>query len=164
MSGIKVTFQGEDLTRWKKAMGSISSSFRAGVKAGILDNATNDDGDVIAEYAAYNEFGTAKIPSRPFMRTTVKNKAHNWTSLFMRVISGKVVSDASVIKRAFSLMGRTMQMDIKETIMGNMPPPNNPVYAALKQKEGGGYSGTLFNTGAMYKAINFELTDEKGTK
>ena len=48
-----------------------------GVKVGILANAGAKDGTQIADYAAFNEFGTSSIPARPFLRQT-------WDTLTVR--------------------------------------------------------------------------------
>ena len=54
---------------WKKIKQELEVASRLEVAVGLLQGDKNGDGVQIAEYAAYNEFGTDTIPSRPFMRT-----------------------------------------------------------------------------------------------
>ena len=160
MPPMKMDLDTANWTKWNLALRSVISVNRYGVKVGVLEGSTNDEGENIAEYAAANEYGTPDIPPRPFLRSTVREKEADWRRLFLRVIGGKLAPDPGTVRRAFSLVGRVAQMDIKEKIMSNVPPPNAEWYAELKKKENGGYSGTLFNTGAMYKSINYSLLED----
>ena len=105
---------------------------------------------------------TVTIPSRPFMRTTAREKGKDWAQLFAQITKGRLVSDPAVAKRAFTAIGRVAKSDIQATIMSNMPPPNSPEYAASKKKKHGGYDGTLFLSGDMHKAVDFEVVDGSG--
>ena len=161
MAAIKVT--GLDMRKWReterklKELGGVRS-----VRVGILPGSRNADGENIAEYAAANEYGTADIPSRPFMRTTAREKGFAWAGVLAGALRGRTVKDPNVGRRAFTAVGRVAQADIQATIMSNMPPANSPEYAAEKVKENGGYAGTLFLSGDMHKSINFELVTGAG--
>lgn len=146
-----------ELERRLKDLGGVRA-----VRVGVLAGSKNADGERIAEYAAANEYGMDGIPSRPFMRKTARKKGKDWAKLFAQVLNGKLVTDNNAARRAFTAVGRVAQTDIQETIMSDMPPPNNPAYAESKKKKHGGYSGTLFLSGDMHKSINFELVTGTG--
>ena len=44
------------------------------IKAGVIENATYDDGTKVSEVALKNEYGSENTPPRSFLRTTEKNK------------------------------------------------------------------------------------------
>ena len=129
------------------------------VAAGILGGATNEDGESVAEYAAYNEFGTTKIPKRPFLRTTMAKNGEKYAALLKGALKGLAASGSSEpVGMALTAVGREMETDIVEQIKSNMPPPNAPATQARKEaRPGGGYSGTLFDTGTMLGSVAFEL-------
>lgn len=63
-------------TRWKAYLERLAK--KAEVRAGVMEDATTDEGERVAEYAAYNEFGTSRVPPRPFMRKTLERERENW--------------------------------------------------------------------------------------
>ena len=131
------------------------------VAAGILGGATDEDGVSVAEYAAYNEFGTTEIPKRPFLRTTMAKNGEKYARLLQGALRGLASSGSSEpIGMALTAVGREMETDVIEQIKSNMPPPNAPATQARKQaRPGGGYSGTLLDTGTMLGSVAFELLD-----
>jgi hypothetical protein len=50
----------------------------ATLRAGFLENATYPDGTPVATVAAANEFGTRRIPARPFFRNMIAAKSDEW--------------------------------------------------------------------------------------
>lgn len=105
----------------------------------------------IAEYAAYNEFGTKRIPSRPFMRTAFDSNVPDLNKtiadLTKLVQAGAIDAD-----KAGGLLGEHHRKQIQEQIGSNMPPPNSPVTVALK-----GSDRTLEDDGFMRGAIRWKL-------
>ena len=129
------------------------------VEAGILGGATDEDGVSVAEYAAYNEYGTSRIPKRPFLRTTMDKNRDKYKRLLQGALKGLASSGASEpVGMALTAVGREMETDVIEQIKSNMPPPNAPETRARKEaRPGGGYAGTLFDTGTMLGSVSFQL-------
>ena len=129
------------------------------VAAGIFGGATNEDGVSVAEYAAYNEYGTSRIPKRPFLRTTMDKNRDKYKRLLQGALKGLASSGASEpVGMALTAVGREMETDVIEQIKSNMPPPNAPETRARKEaRPGGGYAGTLFDTGTMLGSVSFQL-------
>ena len=129
------------------------------VEAGILGGATDEDGVSVAEYAAYNEYGTSRIPKRPFLRTTMDKNRDKYKRLLQGALRGLASSGSSEpVGMALTAVGREMETDVIEQIKSNMPPPNAPETRARKEaRPGGGYAGTLFDTGTMLGSVSFQL-------
>lgn len=122
------------------------------LRAGILEGSTNGvTGELIAPYAAANEFGSPDNPPRPFMRTTVRNKKTTWP----RNLASALKAGRSM-RQAMELVGTRMAEDIQATIKSNMPPPNSPETMLKKNADEAG-KGTLIDTGSMLKAVDYEV-------
>lgn len=132
---------------------------RATLRVGVMENARNiDTGEPVAPYAAANEFGTSRIPARPFLRSTIDAKGNEWADYLGKAIRARVP-----LKTALELTGEKMKSDVKATIAGNMAPANAPstIRRKLRQEdEGGGmmHSGTLIETGSLLRSIDYEVT------
>ena len=136
--------------KWEAALRKYKASPL--LRAGILEGSTNGEtGELIAPYAAANEFGAPGIPARPFMRTTVVNKKTTWPrNLAAALKAGRPM------KQAMELVGTRMVEDLQATIKSSMPPPNSPETMEKKNAAGAG-KGTLIDTGSMLKAIDYEV-------
>lgn len=107
------------------------------------------DGQTIAEYAAYNEFGTENIPERSFMRSSFDENVSSIKNDMDRRY-GQVMRGEISVRTALGLVGLRHQDQIKNKIDTNIPPPNSPVTIAIK-----GSSHTLIDTGAMKNSIHY---------
>lgn len=146
-SRVKVIDRGWWATR-KRLRELDGMTVLVGVQA---DAGAGADGTPIAEYAAYNEFGTKHIPSRPAMRTAfdenVGELVQATRSLKDAVLDGRMSAD-----EAAGLLGELHQGHIKKKIASNMPPPNAP--ATVKAK---GSSKTLIDQGNYLNAIKWKI-------
>lgn len=133
---------------WKKLRAELERAKVSEVVVGILEGEVND-GQSIAEYAAYNEFGTENIPERSFMRSTFDERLTG-----LKIIMGqqfaKVKRGEKTVHQALSYIGLKHQDQIKDKIGSNMPPPNAP--ATIEAK---GSSKTLIDTGAMKNSVHY---------
>jgi len=129
------------------------------VAAGVFGGATDEDGTSVSEYAAYNEFGTSEIPKRPFLRPTLADNTEKYASILKGALHGLASSgSAEPVGMALTAVGREMETDVIEKIKSSVPPPNAPATQARKAaRPGGGYSGTLFDTGTMLGSVSYQL-------
>lgn len=150
---MKVTDKNFNLEKIKKTLLALK---KKELQVGIFeDSGVNEDtGGRIVDYAIANEYGTSKIPERPFMRSTADEKQENWSALMDKIVEGVTKGDFEV-ERKIGLVGEQMVNDIKEKISSNVPPPLNP--ATIKRK---GSSRTLIDTGNMRNSITFKITDK----
>lgn len=128
------------------------------MKVGILNGATNPDtGELIAPYAAANEFGTRNTPARPFFRNTIAKKDDEWAGKFGALLSMQPVSPDS-LRKALSGLGGVMVADIQEEIETGTFAPLAPSTVARKKKKGiADPEKPLVETGAMQRAIDYEI-------
>lgn len=130
-----------------------------GVKAGILNNATTPDGEFIAVYGAANEFGTDRIPSRSFLRSTVKEQQNRWVDRIAKRLRNRTAERQSV-EDALTEAGLMMADDIRSKISSNVMPVNAPSTIKAKIRKDGSDPGTLRDKFYMLKAIDFEVVKD----
>lgn len=127
------------------------------VVAGIT-NSAHVGGQSVAEYAAYNEFGTSRIPARPFMRTAFDDNQQKLERMVLRagreVVLGKITG-----AQFFNGVGLQMQNVIKRQIRSNMDPRN-----AISTVKAKGSDHTLIDTGVMLSNVTFEIRKLGATK
>ncbi len=130
-----------------------SYEIAVGVQGAEAAESYDDTGATVAEVAIWNEFGTEKIPERPFMRQTAE-KHNNWS---------EETADAwnSVINRlnpglAAQLIGQKARGDIQEEIANGEFTPNAPRTIAKK-----GSARPLIDTGRMRQSITFKVRKGK---
>lgn len=112
---------------------------------------TEEDGTSIAYIAAWNEFGTIHIPSRPFMRDTVKNRKDEITKKAQRALWAEFArggSAESVLNKIGIITKSALQREIRD---GEFV-PNAPETIARK-----GSSKPLIDTGRMRQSIIYEI-------
>jgi hypothetical protein len=151
---VRVSITGGE--RMKEALQKIVDT-KLAVKAGVLKGATTTDGKSIAEYAMYNEVGTAHIPPRPFLRNTVNDKQDNWKSfLESNVDYNNIQRDKCV--SVMGVLGEVMVADIKQTIQKGDFAPDAPATVANKQRRGKREPNhPLIDTGQMLESIISEV-------
>lgn len=148
------------------------------LKVGILENATNaDTGTSIAEYAYFNEFGTKNIPARPFFRNAISDNTDVWAGSIKNQFKTMGVTDKNVVEKALKKTGQLMRSDIQQSISKGNFKPLAPETIARKEgrlkelkalKKAGQtikksqYTIPLKDTGDMFNAISFEVTDSRG--
>lgn len=124
------------------------------VKAGFQsDNQVNENGVQIVEIAMFNELGTSKIPSRPFMRTAVDNhpdEISNMVSeLYVKLIDGEPAEN--ILNYAGVTLKGLIQKEIKD---GNFEPN---ALSTIKKK---GSNKPLIDTGMMRQSVEY-VVDKK---
>jgi hypothetical protein len=123
---------------------------------GILEGSgDNENGELIADYACANEYGTEHIPARSFMRSTFDEKNTDWNKALNGVAERVVGGESIDVERAVGLVGEQVVNDIKEKISSNVPPPLKEATRARKKS-----SKTLIDTGIMHNSINFKIVDK----
>lgn len=143
-----ITIKKEGL-RQLRALGSGEAAY---VKAGILAGAKNAETDqLVAPYAVANEFGSSKVPARPFLRSTVDACADTWAAALAQRV-GKALESGQSLATALDEVGAMMAEDIRATIRDGVSPAN--AENTRKQKSG---KGTLVKTGALLGAVKYEV-------
>ena len=110
----------------------------------------------VLDVAMFNELGTSRIPSRPFMRDSVDNNADKISSFckskLKGIANGSKTADA-VLKEIGAMQVGLVQQTIRD---GNFA-PNSPRTIAQK-----GSDKPLIDTGKMRQSVHYVITDKRG--
>lgn len=117
------------------------------VDVGFLEGGTHS----VAFYAAMNEFGTATIPSRPFMRSTFDKNAQKYSDILVRRLRRAAEGKGS-LRSAYIAAATEVRNDLIKAIVGWKEPPNAD--STIEKK---GVDNPLVDTGTMQRAIRFEV-------
>lgn len=102
----------------------------------------------IAQVAAWNNFGTSRVPPRPFFSNMIKDKSPKWGEQLARVLKASN-NDAAV---AMDKMGEGIQGQLVEAIV-KWPKDNAALTVAIK-----GFNKGLTDTGAMQRAVGYQVS------
>ena len=137
----------------KKFIRELQEAKTLEVVIGVHKGDTNGEGVSIAEYAAANEYGTKRIPSRPFMATAFDENSDKISRSIARHY-GAVKRGASTVYDALGRIGQSHMKDIKKTISHrDFLPALSP--KTIKAKRGS--TKTLIDTGALINSINYKV-------
>jgi hypothetical protein len=138
---------------WKAIKQEMLKAKTLEVAVGILEGSKNGEGFSIAEYAAANEFGTDKIPERPFMRTAFdESKAK--ISQDMNREGKRMALGQSTAQKALTIIGQRHASRIQNVVTGrDFAPKLSP--QTVKAKKGS--TKTLVDTSAMVNAVQIEV-------
>lgn len=127
----------------KKMLRDLTRLDGTNVSAGVMDakNATK---------AAMNEYGTEKIPQRPFLRTAANRYGKSWGAKSQKAI--QAVMQGMPINQATELVGMQMKADISKTLTSGPWTPNSAATIAKK-----GSSRPLIDTGELRASINYRV-------
>lgn len=113
-----------------------------------------EDGTDVLDVAMYNEFGTSKIPARPFMQQSFDRHKTEYVeeceTIFNAMIKGQ---DTVAMIRQF---GMKVKQDIQDEIERGEFVPNAPATVAKK-----GFNKPLYETGLMKKSVVYYTEKKK---
>jgi HK97 gp10 family phage protein len=106
---------------------------------------------LLADVAAFNEFGTSTIPSRPFMAQTFDQNISQ-TRNFIAQEYGKVLDRKQSISQGLYKIGIFYQSKTQDQMVKGNFAPNKAATVRAK-----GSSRPLIDTGRLRQSINFEV-------
>lgn len=118
----------------------------AGIQAGAIK-----DGLQVAEYATFNEFGTSKIPARPFMRGYIDNNLSQLTAFWRNGVTQVTLGNTDFTTFA-NAVGLEMVNGIKKSITGGDWIPNAP--ETIKRKNS---AAPLIDSGVMRISVTYAV-------
>jgi len=139
---------------WRRIMGRYKQMRGSYVDIGLFAGKFNPEhGTQIVEYAFYNEFGTRRIPERPFMRKTFDENKRKYARL-LKDMKQKIEDGSYTVKGALAVVGMEARNDVVQMITREPSPfvPNAP--STVEKK---GSSRPLIDTGEMMRAIQFAV-------
>lgn len=133
----------------RKKHNNIKSYNNEKLKVGFINGATYPDGESVANVAFENEYGTNKIPPRPFMRSTVSQNKEKWVKNIKALVQNKDTETALL------QTGEMIKGDFVYSILNWDEPPNSAM--TIKKK---GFNKPLVDTGLMSRSISYELESD----
>jgi len=129
----------------------------ASIEVGILeDGAHGDDAASIMEIGEFNEFGTATIPERSFIRAWFDEQEPElrvkFAALMESVIEGKRTKE-----EILELMGQYCVGQIQQRMADGIEPANAPSTIARK-----GSSTPLIDQGILRSSVSYRVVDGGG--
>lgn len=128
-------------------------TYGASVRVGFLENATypTEPGKPtlhVAQVAFWDEFGTARAPSRPFFRTTIAKQSPGWGLKL-----GKALKYYNLdAEKAMSALGENIKDEIVESIQKWTTPPNAP--STIRRK---GFNKPLVDKAIMVRSVDYKV-------
>lgn len=155
--GVKVELTTAGLRQLRAKYGKDSHVLTIGVHKGATNDV--DDGNTkksipIAPYAAANEYGTSRIPARPFLRNTMKEHGERWR----QYLAVQIPRRDGDIKKALKDVGNVARGDVQATISAGDFEPLSPKTVANKMRKGRPRpEAILIDTGSLIKAIAYKV-------
>lgn len=134
----------------KKALGEIGRQLSgpSTVRVGFLARATYPNGLPVALVAAWNEFGTKKMPARPFFRNMIAAKKNEWP----KGIATQLKATNYDVRKTLELTGMAISGQLRQSIIDTNSPP-----LALSTIARKGHSKPLVDTGHMIGSVDYEV-------
>lgn len=117
------------------------------VEVGVQAGELADDGTDLAVVAAYNEYGTEHIPSRPFMRESFDQNVGELDK-FMQDVGDRIIIRRISALQGLNLVGKKMKGIIQKKIVDG-PWVLNTVQTVLRK----GSDRPLIDTGRLQQSI-----------
>ena len=145
----EIIYQLEGLEKMDKELKYLQTH---AVKVGVLGNGSAN-GISVQDYAIFNEYGTSRIPARPFFRLSVGTaNAQNEIKEYMKQQVEQIIQGGISAQQAYENLGTFVVQKIKKTIASGNFAALNP--QTIKKK---GHSKPLMDTHSLYNSINYEI-------
>ncbi len=144
----------KDSAVWKKLLASkdLEKSLWVGVPAGEKHP---DTGASVAQIAAWNHFGTGRIPARPFLSLALDGRTTEVKRMTERV--AKAILSAKPAEPILRAVGEWARNRVISFINRGVAPPNAASTIARK-----GSSTPLIDTGVLKGSISYLVKDGNG--
>lgn len=153
MANVKISGGG----KWKKHLEKYRKEpeLHVGILSGAAYQGEGDAGQAgkkVAEVAYWNEYGTQKIPARPFFRNTIEEKKEEW----VQAVASEVKRGQS-IENALTAAGDNITADIVDTIKQGIEPALSETTLANRKKKGHTSTTPLMDSMTLIKTIEYEV-------
>lgn len=108
----------------------------------------------VAQVAATQEFGTSKIPARPFFRPAIVEYENEWATIIERHLAA-----GDDIDTILNVIGSEIAGRIQEKISQVFEPPLAPATLAKRRAKNRMSDKPLIDTGHMRTSVNYEIRD-----
>lgn len=146
--------------KWFTIRGLLKAAEGSYVEVGVLSDtgAYESGGGVnLADVATFNEYGTSRIPARPFLQTSFDSNASQ-INAFKQKIHQAMLAGQGNIAKGLEAIGIFFKGVVQKQIAKGGFAANAP--STIKQK---GSSKPLIDTGRLRQSINYKV-HMKGAK
>lgn len=119
------------------------------IEIGYFASDRYPDGTPVSNVAAWQEFGTERIPERPFMRTAIGGVTDTLTATVAEAIDPETMTVDDALARR---LAETVKAAIATSIRTFSTPPNAP--ATRRYKRGG---SPLVRSGWLARAVRYRI-------
>ena len=137
-----------DTKKWDKLKIQIEDLSSVYTTVGLHKDEKYDNGLDVAFVGALNDFGTDRIPSRPWQRGWFDGNIENITEKVKKII-GSMLDGNMTVKEGIEELGFYGATELKQSIVTWKIPPNAPLTILKK-----GFDDPLIDTGQMRDTIN----------
>lgn len=122
------------------------------VVAGMLkDSGKASNGASYVDIATWNEYGTRRIPSRPFIRISADTNRQTWAKIAQQCVNNVIDGDSP--RDAAQVIGHRMVEDIRE-VFGDTSKLKANAPSTIAKK---GRNEPLVDSGEMRRRVNFRI-------
>ncbi|WP_027938109.1 hypothetical protein [Anaeroarcus burkinensis] len=132
---------------WNQLKRGLKNIDNIVVDVGVQAGEAAEDGQDMASIAAYNEFGTERIPSRPFMRDSFDENLGRIDAFSQEVLKRAIIGRLNFVQ-SMHLIGHKTTGIIQKKIVEGPWTPNAPSTVAQK-----GSDRPLVDTGRLRQSI-----------
>ena len=138
---------------YNRIMHNLQKLYGMEVVAGMLrDSGKAENGASYVDIATWNEYGTSRIPSRPFIRISADTNKAAWAKLAQQCVND--VIDGDNPRDAAQVVGHRMVEDIRKVFGSSELKANAP--STIKKK---GRNEPLVYSGEMRRRVNFRIEE-----
>lgn len=125
------------------------------VSVGVFADAGKADNDKtdLVDVAIWNEYGTKKIPKRPFLRKATDKNLKKWQKTTNNLV-GMVIDGTFNPEEALDSLGNEAEGDVKEIFDQGSFTPNAPSTIAQK-----GSSKPLINHSRLRNSVHYKIEE-----
>ena len=122
------------------------------IVAGMLkDSGKASNGASYVDIATWNEYGTRRIPSRPFIRISADTNKAAWSKIAQQAVNDVIDGDSP--REAAKVIGHRMVEDIRK-VFGDTSKLKDNAPSTIAKK---GRNEPLVDSGEMRKRVNFRV-------
>lgn len=149
-------------TRWNEA---VVKRFRAaaatdGVEVGYREEERYPNGESVGAVAREQEFGTPKIPPRPWIRPTLDSRKGHWARTIVTALKTTAKTEAGV-RNMWRDRGKAIVVNLRQGIDKANDPPLSAHTLARRAAKGNSSTKPLVDTGKMRNGLSFRVAGEE---
>ena len=140
---------------------AIKQSGARSVSIGFFSDSKYPDGTPVPAVAAWQEFGTERIPERPFIRPATKSATDDIRKLVRRAVNTKTME---VDPRLGDVIGGKVQGEIKKGISALRTPPLSETTLHIRRTRRANRTKSdkpLIDTGQMRTSVTYTVDRKK---